>query len=102
MWPAMCRWCQTPGALTPGPARGLQRALRLLVVPQVHAVVVRRVQRGLAEHLVEQRVDRGVADDRQALAPVVREPVLDREERLRLDVVGELEHDRAEVLDELL
>jgi hypothetical protein len=40
-------------------------------------------------------------DDLDAVAPVVGAPDLHREERLRLDVGGELVDDRAEILEQL-
>ena len=65
---------------------GHHGALRLLVVPEVHAEVVGRVHRRLVEQLLQQRFDCPVARDLDARPAVA--PDLHDEERLRLDVVG--------------
>ena len=71
----------------------------MFVVPEVNAVMVRRMLRFCAKHLFQQRVDCLMAIDRHPL--LVTLPEVDRQEGLRFDILGKLSNDRLHVADVL-
>ena len=89
------------GSRLPAQPARCERPNRLFAIPQMDAIMMRRMHRIDGEHLIQQRIDRLIAGDRNSLGslghPFGVDPNLQREKRLGLDVARIVLHDRFQI-----